>query len=81
MKTSEEIAGEMAVQTSMIWMARENVGIPESIIESIPLAQLIEVARAAKQFASADPGDSLTAFIVLEDAIVKLEATGKAEWL
>ncbi len=83
MKTSQEIAEEMAGKVSSCYTTL-SIPITKGVAHVIHLAQLIEVARAAMEVEKLTP---LTKFKITEKdvelaaALDALKATGKAEWL
>lgn len=79
MKPSQQIAEEMADKIHPIWaMEDEDRTFAEIIIAEIPLPQLIEVARAAKEVIIDATEGNRKAYYKAYDA---LKQTGKAEWL
>lgn len=76
-KTSQQIAEEMAAKCASKFLD-SNLLIRESVMDQIPLTQLIEVARAANRIRR---DDSKNALFTVDDAIIALKQTGKAEWL
>ncbi len=91
-KTSQQIAEEMATATAVERLRKGGVSTFDAVMESIPLAQLIEVARAANRVEEtncectcfSDPERSCRYcgyFISLGKTLKALKQTGKAEWL
>ncbi len=84
MKPSQQIAEEMVANcVDNLWAEEASVeGDKLTILGSIPLAQLIEVARAAnemlEELQSFGSGDLDYKW---EDALKQLKQTGKADWL
>ncbi len=84
MKPSQQIAEEMVANCiDNLWAEEASVGGDKlTILGSIPLTQLIEVARAAsemlEELQSFGSGDLDYKW---EDAIEALKQTGKADWL
>jgi len=93
MKTPQQIAEEMAAKLakSMLPLSkecdpyptlREREYIASAVLQSLPLTQLIEVARAADAVnMSFGPIIKTQTHLKLNESLVALEATGKAEWL
>lgn len=80
MKPSKQIAEEMADAAAKHRLKSPRTPTQQAILETIPLAQLIEVARVAKksQTVAAIFNDE---DVELEDALKALKQTGKADWL
>lgn len=80
MKPSQQIAEEMISQSAMKLAGDKRTPYYEAILDCIPLTQLIEVARTAKEsqgFAALINDED----IGLEKALTALKQTGKADWL
>jgi len=82
MKTSQQIAEEMVTRCIISWASKLQ-GMGEVMHNEIPLTQLIEVARAAEAYwqNSKPEPNCYRKSQDLDNALIALKQTGKAEWL
>ncbi len=79
-KPSQQIAEEMADAAAKHRLKSPRTPTQQAILETIPLTQLIEVARAAKIHHSQWPNGK-DGRCVMCSALDALKQTGNAEWL